>query len=479
VTTAPVALPRPWPAAGFVRRVLEEDALPIGAVAACTALLAVALPGLLVQDSWLALVDGRLIAAHGVPHIDTLTYWTLGRPWVDQQWGAHLVLYWLAEHLGLRAVALFGVGCVAAALGAAAVAARRLGASPRSTAICVLLPLVCAPWLAQVRTQSLALLPFVLVFGLIAWDSRRPGERVYLVLPLLVLWSNLHGSVALAAAFVGLYGLAKRRLLLAAAPACLLVSPYGFDLVGYYRLMLVDPPLASFVREWRPPGFDGVTVAFFVSALVLTVLWIRHRGVLTPFERWALPLLLLAALAAVRNIIWFELAATVAFPRLLDAAWPARALPRAVRRVNLVAGSAAVIAVLALLAVHRPALDPERAGAAAIATAAGANGIVLADDAHADWLLWEEPALIGRVAYDVRFELFSKPELIQLGKLQEGSRPAWRTCGAVARVVTFPAAADRRKMARQGVLGPNARALVELPGLAAVTRAASAGRCNL
>lgn len=477
MTTAPIALPRSLPASGFLRRVLEEDALPIGAIAACVALLASALPALFVQDSWLAFVDGRLIATSGLPHVDTLTYWTLGRSWVDQQWGAHLVMYEVAHHFGLRAAGLFGVGCVAAALTAVAISARRLGASPRSTAIGVLLPLVCAPWLAQVRTQSLALLPFVLVLGLVAADSRRAGRRVYFVFPLLAVWANLHGSVALAAALVALYGVARRRLLLAAAPACLLVSPYGLHLVGYYRLMLVHPPLVSFVREWRPPGINGVSVAFFVSAFVLAVLWARHRRALTTFEQWALPLLLLAALSAVRNIIWFELAAAVAVPRLLDAAWPARALPRGVRRVNLVAGVAAVVCVLAFVAVHRPALDPDRAAAAAIAVAAGAHGIVLADDAHADWLLWEQPSLAGRVAYDVRFELYSRPELVELNGMHDGSPRAWRSCGAVASVVTFATPRDQQRFAAAGLFS-SPRRIVELPTLAAVAQTPQRGHCG-
>jgi len=473
MTTAPVTLARPLPGAARLRTVLELDALPIGAIVTCCALLLFALPALLVQDSWLALVDGRLIAGSGLPHADSLTYWTLGRPWVDQQWGAQLVLYELAAHLGLRAAALFGVGCVIAALAGVAVAARALGASPRSTAIGLLLPIVCAPWLAQVRTQSLALLPFVLVVALLALDARRPSQRVYVVLPVLVLWANLHGSVALAAALVALYGVARRRWLLVGAPLCVLVSPYGLQLVGYYRMMLVDPPLASYVVEWRPPGLAGITVPFFVSVAVMAVLCLRHRGVLTSFERWALPLLLLAALHAVRNVIWFELAAAVALPRLLDAAWPARPLPADVRRVNLVFAPVAMIAVLAFAAVHRPALDPDAGAAAVVASAAGAHGIVLADDTHADWLLWEEPSLVGRVAYDVRFELFDAKQLAQLKALHDGSPVAWRTCGSVARVVTFATPATRRRVDAVG------RPIVALSRFSAVRQAPRRGSCAL
>lgn len=475
MTAAPLTLPRPLARSTRIRRVLELDALPILALAACGALLAFALPALLVQDSWLALVDGRLVATHWVPHTDTLTYWTLGRRWVDQQWGAQLLLYELARHLGLRGAALFGVGCVVAALAAAAVAARALGASPRSTAIAVVLPLVCAPWLAQVRTQSLALLPFVLVTALVALDSRRRGRRVYLVLPLLVVWANLHGSVALAAALVAVYGVVRRRVLLVAAPFCLLASPYGLHLVGYYRLMLFDPPLAAYVGEWRPLSPAGITIPFFVSTAAVAVLFARHRRALTSFECWALPLLLAAALHAVRNVIWFELAVAIALPRLLDAAWPARAPSADVRRVNLVVAPVALLAVLAFAVVHRPPLDPDAAAAARVASEAGAHGIVLADDAHADWLLWEEPSLAGRVAYDVRFELFDAKELAQLKALHDGAPAAWRRCGSLARVVTFASLSAERRVRPTTTTRP----LVALPRFVAVTQSQRPGTCGL
>jgi hypothetical protein len=434
-----LALP---PFAARVRSLLEGDALSLVVLSAWTCVLAVSLQLLVVQDTFLALVDGRLIAAHGLPHVDTLTYWTLGRPWTDQQWGAHLVLYELAQVGGLQLAVIAGVGCVLAALVLAAVAARKLGASPRSAAIGLLLPLVGYSSLMQVRTQSLALAPLVAVYALIALDARRPGRRVLLVLPVLAVWANLHGSVALAAGLTSLYGLtllrrSRRRgaLLFVAAPLCVLASPYGLDLVGYYRTMLISPPLADFIQEWRPPTVQLATAGFFITAFLLAALWARHLAVLTSFERWALPLLLLGSMLAVRNAVWFELAAAVSFPRLLDAVWPSRiVLTERVRRVNVVLGIGATCLALAVLAAQlaRPAVfDQGRspAFAAEVAAAAGAHGIVLADDDHANWLLWQEPSLEGRVAYDVRFELFDRRELTQIGRLQTAPS-SWAGCGA-------------------------------------------------
>ena len=64
----------------WLRGLLECEALPIAIVALWLGLLGFSLPLLVVEDSWLSFVDGRLIAQHGLPHVDTLTFWSLGRP---------------------------------------------------------------------------------------------------------------------------------------------------------------------------------------------------------------------------------------------------------------------------------------------------------------------------------------------------------------------------------------------------------------
>jgi hypothetical protein len=481
---------------GRIRAVLEQDALSIVVIAGWTALLAVWMPKLMiVQDTWLSFVDGRLIAQHGLPHADTLTLWSLGRPWIDQQWGAHLALYELVRHGGLGLVVVLGITCVAASVGVAAVAARKLGASPGSTAIGLLLPLLGAPWLMQVRAQSFALTLFVLVYALLAFDAQRPGRRVLLVLPVLVVWANLHGSVVSAAGLTALYGLtllrrteARRRglLLIVGAPLCVVASPYGFDLVAYYRLLLIGSPLGDFVQEWRTPTVEPKTAVFFLSAFAITALWARHPRAITSFERWAIVLLLVVALSAERNLIWFELAAAVSLPRLLDGVWKARGTPTdGVRRVNLVLGSVATVAAFAVLVVQfaRPAAWLERdqppAAAAAVAAAAGPDGIVLADGAHADWLLWHQPSLAGRVAYDVRFELFDRRELMQIGQVLQPSPRVWRRCGAGVTVVTFAGAADLHRYVEAGVLAPDASTLMQGRQFAAIVQPSSALPCRL
>lgn len=476
-------------AARWVRGLCEREALPMVVIAMWVSLLTLELPALFGPDSWLSLVGGREVAQHGLPHVDTLTHWTLGRPWVDQQWGGQLVLYETAVRGGVRGALLLGVACVAAALILAAVATRRFGASARSAAIGAALPLLGAPWFAQVRTQSLVVPLFVVVYALLAADSRGPGRRVLFVLPLLVVWANLHGSVALGAGLVLLYGLGLARradarlraaLLVVGAPLTLLASPYGLKLVDYYHLMLLHPPLAKYVTEWQPAAVRAETVFFFVSVVGGVALWGAHRKRLTPFERWAAIVLLVAALLAIRNAVWFEFALAIAFPRLLDGAWPSRIeLTDGVRKVNVVLGIVAVGGVVAALVAQgsHPASWVQHgrtpAAAAAVARSAGAHGIVLADEVDSDWLLWQQPSLRGRIAYDVRFELLNARELKQIDLLDGVSHSAWLRCARGARVVTFPGPQFLRAARREDVLVPGTRVIARTPTFVAVEQPAT------
>jgi hypothetical protein len=263
-----------------------------------------------------------------------------------------------------------------------------------------------------------------------------------------------------------------------------LASPYNFALVHYYRSMLLNPMLSRVDVEWRPASVDRSTVLFFGSAFAVAVLIGRHRSALTSFEQWALGVLLVGALMSSRNIVWFELAAGLSLPRLLDAAWPACPPTSAVRRTNVVLAAVTVIAagvVVGLQTARPPSwLEPvPAAAAAAVAHAAGNDGLVVADDTHADWLLWHEPSLAGRIAYDVRFELLDRGELAQLPSVQQPWTSFWRRCGRRIRVITSRDAAWERQLMVRGVLAPDPQRIVDVPGFHALAQRSGSSACRL
>ena len=126
-----------------------------------------------------------------------------------------------------------------------------------------------------------------------------------------------------------------------------------------------------------------------------------------------------------RNAIWFEFALAISLPRLLDRVWPSTIeLTPSVRRLNRRLAVGMVAFAVTFAAIQMAALPArltkafQPAAAAAVARAAGPRGTVFADDKHSDWLLWEQPALVGRIAYDVRFELFDAQEMAQIPRLR-------------------------------------------------------------
>jgi hypothetical protein len=435
-------------ASGRVLKHAGEGESLLLAVAALTLVYLLVLPWTLVQDTWLALVDGRWVALNGIPHTDVLTLWSTGARWVDQQWLAHLLLYGAARLGGLRLVLLLCAAATIAALGGAAFAARRLGASSRYAALLVPAAVLAAPWLVQSRTQSLALPLFVAVYVLLVRDTLRPGRRVLWALPLLILWANVHGSAVLGAGLVTVYGLTlvrQRRVgwALLVAPLCLLATPYGWGMVGYYKLLLWETPLGKYVAEWRPLPLAPITILFLALVALVAFLAVRHHERLALFERLALVLLLVGSVFAARNTVWFVLAAVVTVPKLLDAEWPVRPLKASLRLVNAGLASACGLACLAALVLAFVRSDAwfERTwspGAASLITQAAApDGWVLADDLHSDWLLWKRPELAGRIAYDIRFELLSKQQLAALSDFRARRGSDWQRCARRFTVLTF------------------------------------------
>src|SRR5215471_16263189 len=110
--------------AGRFTAFLERNGLLVIVLGAFAIVVLVALRKDLVVDGWMALVSGRWIAQHGLPSHDTLTIWTHGRRWTDQQWLAQLALYGLWRVGGIKLALLVHALLVTSGLVGAALIAR-------------------------------------------------------------------------------------------------------------------------------------------------------------------------------------------------------------------------------------------------------------------------------------------------------------------------------------------------------------------
>jgi len=410
------------------------------AAALYASVLGVLLAQVFVQDSWLAIAGGWDIAENGLPWHERLTSGAFGAEWVDQQWLGKLALYGLANVGGLRMLALVHVLLVLGAVYAAMAIARRRGATDAAVFWVAIAVLLIAPWGWQLRVQPLAYPLFVAVLALVTAERVRPSVRVVACAPILVLWANVHGSVTLGAVLVAgavlstillelRSGSARGRLLVgvvALVPAaCLFASPYGFHLVGYYRSLLGNPLMARYIDEWRAPTFKS---AFVFFALAAVVLWLvaRHGRVLTTMERWALLVTGVAGFMTIRGIVWFGFAAVLLVPKLLDERSRRDSRPPSSPLLVTVAAlcSGVAIAILSVQLTHLPRVLGESyplSAARVVGTAVDRDETlrVFSSERYADWLLWEDPQLAGKLVYDVRFELFDAEHFARLAAFHD------------------------------------------------------------
>lgn len=415
-----------------VTGILEQNGTLVLAVTAFAVVMLLASRGGLVVDGWMALASGREIAQHGLPTHDALTVWAHGERWIDQQWLAQLTFYGIWRLGGIKLVMLIHALLATSGIATAALIARGRGATPRSVAW-VALPVAFAyyPVASVMRAQSFAFPLFAAVLWLVLADARQPSRRIFAALPLLVLWANLHGSVALGAGLVSVTGLVemiKRRqpggrgLLLLLSPwACVFASPYALQLPAYYQKILVGGDFKQLVTEWAPTTLTARTAPIYL--LVIGGMWLLGRAGrhLPAVEQLALVITAVFAFEAIRDTAWFGLVALAVLPQLIDGIRRPVVEPRRLNRIL-------AVTVLASVAISVAAVSTKPAqwftssfpsdAAAAASSAAGRHGRVFATSPVADWLLWAQPELSGRVAFDARFELLSTSQLQQLARFQ-------------------------------------------------------------
>lgn len=411
-----------------MRRIAEEEIVLVVLLAGFGVFFLVSVPPiLLVADSWMTLAAGREVWEHGLPSTDTLTVLGEGRTWTDQQWAAQLLAFGTHALGGAPLLAVAACLSVTAAFVLAAAGARSLGADARAIAILLFPVLLAAPWAWTIRAQVFALPLFTGLLWLLAAEARRPSSRVYFALPLLVVWANVHGSAALGAALVitlavvelvSSRGTSWRRsgALALLAPLALLVTPHGpVATVRYYHLLIVDPPFGDRITEWSRTDPDWNTLFFYALAAFTALVLIRRWRRLHAFDLVVLALTLGNAFLAIRGIVWFSLAAFVLLPPALLRASGSAPSPAA-RKANRVLAAAAVVAFAGTVAFalardaawYEKRWPSDRVVAIVDDAAAAESGTTVFSTSHfADWLLWKIPDLRGRVAYDVRFELYT------------------------------------------------------------------------
>jgi len=287
------------------------------------------------SDSMWQIKVGQWILEHGaMPYNDVFSFTRNGEPWISSSWLSQ-VLYAVAYGPGDWAGPVI---LTAIAIGVTVAIFLHLLSPYLDAARAILiatLALLMSTTHLFARPHVLAL-PVLLAFigGLIAAADRRTHPS-WLLLPLMALWTNLHGGFVLGLALIGPIGLEAvwsaepgRRIRLAlrwgvfgvAAVAASCLTPYGWNsLLGAMKILSLGKALSP-IGEWMPVDFS--TFGFFEAALLGLIGIAFHRKLTLSVPRILLLVgLIWMALTHVRNIEVFAFIAPLVLAKPIAEQW--------------------------------------------------------------------------------------------------------------------------------------------------------------
>ena len=414
-------------------------------------------------DFFWHLATGQLIAdSGGVPSSDPFSFTWFGQPWTPHEWLSELLMYWLVSGAG-RIGALFLFGLVPAAIFAVLAAALTRNGGARVLALALPLALGAFVLIGYVipRPQAISwLFLSALLWFLLAARPDHP-RRFLLLIPLFVLWANLHGVYVIGLGVVGVYtlftlightpmSLARGWVLVALAGVigASMITPAGP--VGIlYPLRYIeggDWGLAN-IQEWQSPNFHEPAHMGFLLMIVALGL---NGGRATP--GWLVTLSWIGVamgLLALRNA---PIAVVFAMPTLVmglesrlrarDArrTKPSRPMPasRAFGRRVMELATALVIAggSMAVLIPRdiNAAIDEnigERFPVAGVARLLQIqpNANVLAEYGWGGYVIWHMHESGGRVFVDGRNDMYSQQVLEDYTAIRAAD-PGWEALAA-------------------------------------------------
>ncbi len=303
-------------------------------------------------NAWIALFSdanvglhirtGDIIRATGhAPHTEPFSFTLPGQPWFAWEWATATALSWLHSFGGLASV-----GIAALSLITAWTALTLRNCETRSGQWIPAAALTMAGF--QAASIHLLARPHLITWvflaasiALIEKERRQPGMRLWLLVPLSLIWANLHGGFMTLAVYLFLLaaGLAAEALWHkrtfrpslrfgaagALALAVTVLNPFGIKLHLHIYQYIRSPWLVELVEEYHAPSpslgepyywFAGL--ALLAAAAAVSILSRREvaGALLLGFFTWSalqsarhIPIFVTVALPLIAGEIahWFEL----------------------------------------------------------------------------------------------------------------------------------------------------------------------------
>ena len=296
-------------------------------------------------DSYGHVAVGRWILANrAFPHADMFSATFAGHSWIAKEWLSQVLCASAYALGGWNATVVLAAAAIAAALGLLTHAVLEKFEPLPALGLTLAAFVLAAPHLVA-RPHALAL-PLMVAWtaGLVRAVDRRRAPS-FALLPLMLLWANLHGGFTLGLALIAPFALegilADRRTaprwigfgLAAGLIAC--ITPYGPESILVTGRILGLGPALNIIEEWQPQDFAKLEP--FEMLLLGGIGVVLLRGfTLAPLRIVVLLGLIHLALAHVRNAEVLGLLGPLLLGKPRDEAAPAP-FPLALRGLMVLA----------------------------------------------------------------------------------------------------------------------------------------------
>ena len=259
------------------------------------------------SDLWWHLRAGEETIRNGSPYLtDTLSYTRFGEAWINHSWLAQVLFFGLYQLGSLRAISA-GTAILAAA--SIFIVYPQIQAPALLRAFTLVLSSAVASMVWSPRPQIFSLLFLGFTSYVIFEFQHKKKDRLWLLLPGFILWSNLHGGYVLGFIYIGILvagqlidlalglededSLTGKKLLKlvlwsAASGACVAVNPNGAAMwLIPFRTVGVGV-LQQFISEWASPDFHQPVQQTFLWLLFLTFGAMGFSGLKPRSTEWLL-----------------------------------------------------------------------------------------------------------------------------------------------------------------------------------------------
>ena len=423
-------------------------------------------------DLWGHILFGRELLAHGsLPPNNIYSYSAPDFRWLHHEWLSEVVMSAIFDRFGPFGLKLLKFLCTAGTI-CFIVLAESETAAPASVQalILVVASLIFVPAM-QFRPQIFDFLFLSAIVAMLCRHNRRGSAPLWIVIPIMAIWCNLHGGFFIGLVAIGVYGATtivadilkghstSRGLgiiaITAAAAAstlCTFLIPPARD--NWYTLIysIRNPTTHNNITDWKPlltslttapagsleQKYFAMVLLFFAAAVISVIL--RPRGADAPIVAVA-AVLLATAFAAQRNIAIATIALAPVFsnhlglllqPREVANPASARAISPAGRWVAEILIAIVALGFARYSGILKPGIDApgNPADALNFMNNHGLAGNVLPDYAWGEYIIWHGgPGT--KVFIDSRYDLGYPPQVIaDFLQLDKGKAGAAHTLAA-------------------------------------------------